>query len=107
MDCSFRIISVSVGGSPDAGWQAGVWGITFLLRSLAEVREAAADHRLTLVEHQVQPIVGQLDEDEEDGDGGAVDAQSHGGRGQGLWRGEAERHSIFICHPSLIQCIIL
>lgn len=53
----------------------------------------------------MQPIVGQLDEDEEDGDGGAVDAQSHGGRGQGLWRGEAERHSVFIFHQSLIQCI--
>lgn len=36
----------------------------------------------------MQPIVGQLDEDEEDSDGGAVDAQSHGGRGQGLSRGE-------------------
>lgn len=73
------------GGSPDAGGQAGVRGVAFLLRSLAEVRQAAADHRLALVEHQVQPVVGHLDEDEEDSDGGAVDAQSHGGRGQGLW----------------------
>lgn len=40
----------------------------------------------------MQPIVGQLDEDEEDGDGGAVDAQSHGGRGKGLWRGEELHH---------------
>lgn len=42
------------------------------------------DHRLALVEHHVKPIVSQLDEHEEDGDGGAVDAQSHGGWGQGL-----------------------
>lgn len=71
-------------GVPDAGGQAGIRRGTFLLRGLAEVRGAAADHRLALVEHQVQPIVGQLDEDEEDCDGSAVDAQSHGGRGQGL-----------------------
>lgn len=78
-------------GSPDAGRQAGVRGIAFFLRSLAEVREAAADHGLALIEHHVQPVVGHLDEDEEDSDGGAVDAQSHGGGGQGLWRGEERR----------------
>lgn len=81
-------------GLPDAGGQAGVRRVTFLLCSLAEIRDAAADHRLALVKHQVQPIVGQLDEDEEDGNGGAVDAQSHGGRGQGLWRGGEELHHI-------------
>lgn len=75
-------------GSPDVGGQAGVRGVTFPVLGLAEVREAAADHRLALIEHQVQPVVGHLDEDEEDGDGGAVDAQGHGGRGQGLRRGE-------------------
>lgn len=80
-------------GLPDASGQAGIRGVTFLLRSLAEVREAASDHRLSLVEHQVQPVVGQLDEDEERSDGGAVDAQSHGGRGQGLWRVEKRRSS--------------
>lgn len=74
--------------SPDTGGQAGVRGITLLVCSLAEVREAAAYHRLPLIEHQVQPIVGHLDEDEEDSDGGAVDAQSHGCRWQGLWRKE-------------------
>lgn len=42
----------------------------------------------------MKPIVGHLDEDEEDRDGGAVDAQSHGGRGQGLWRGEVVLHYI-------------
>lgn len=71
---------------PDAGRHAGIRGITFLLWGLAEVREAAANHRLTLVKHQVQPVVGQLDEDEEDSDGSTVDAQSHGGRGQSLGR---------------------
>lgn len=34
----------------------------------------------------MKPIIGQLDEDEEDGGEGAVDAQSHGGRGQSLWK---------------------
>ena len=76
------------GGSPDAGGQAGVRGVALLLLGLAEVGEAAAHHRLALVEHQVQPVVGQLDEDEEDGDGGAVDAQCHGGGRQGLQQGE-------------------
>ncbi|TNN79507.1 hypothetical protein EYF80_010324 [Liparis tanakae] len=79
-------------GLPDAGGQAGVRRIAFLLWSLGEIGDAAPDHRLALVKHQVQPIVGQLDEDEEDGDGGAVDAQRHGGRGQGLWRGEELHH---------------
>lgn len=78
--------------SPDVGRQAGVRGITFLLRSLAEVREAAADHCLAFIEHQVKPIVCQFDEDEEDSNGGAVDAQCHGGRGQCLWREVAELH---------------
>ena len=54
------------------------------------------DHPLALVEHQVQPIVGHLDEDEEDGDGAAVDAQSHGGRGQGLWRGKETGASSYV-----------
>lgn len=85
----------SAGVLPDAGRQAGVRGVAFLLLGLAEVREAAADHRLALVEHQVQPVVGQLDEDEEDGDGGAVDAQSHGGGGQSLGRGEERSFIIF------------
>lgn len=71
-------------GLPDAGGQAGLRGITLPILGLAKVREAAVDHCLALIEHQVQPVVGQLDEDEEDSDGGAVDAQSHGGRGQGL-----------------------
>lgn len=77
----FRLTSPPI---PDARRLAGVRGVALLLLGLAEVREAAADHRLALVEHQVQPVVGQLDEDEEDGDGGAVDAQGHGGRRQGL-----------------------
>lgn len=34
----------------------------------------------------MQPVVGQLDEDEEDSDGAAVDAQSHGGGRKSLWR---------------------
>lgn len=72
--------------SPDAGRQAGVGGVALLVRAFAEVREAVADHRLALVKHQVKPIIGQLHEDEEDGGEGAVDAQSHGGRGQCLWR---------------------
>lgn len=33
----------------------------------------------------MKAIVGQLDEDEEDGGEGAVDAQSHGSRRQSLW----------------------
>lgn len=71
---------------PDACRQAGVRGVTLLLWSLAEVRQAAADHRLPLVKHRVQTVVGQLDEDEEDGDGSTVDAQGHGGGRQSLWR---------------------
>lgn len=95
------------GVSPDAGGHTGLRGIALLLRSLAEVREAAADHCLAFVEHQVKPIVGQLDEDEEGSDGGAVDAQSHGGRGQGLWRGEVGLHHIkisrvFWLHPNSV-----
>lgn len=82
------------GVSPDAGGHAGVRGVALLLWSLAEVRETAADYRLAFVEHQVKPIVGRLDEDEEDGDGGAVDAQSHGGRRQSLWRGEEKKSFI-------------
>ena len=68
--------------------QAGVRSVALLLRGLAEVRETASHQRLPLVKHHVQPVVGQLDEDEEDGDGGAVDAQGHGGWGQGLWSEE-------------------
>lgn len=81
---------------PDAGGQARIWGITFLLLSFAEVRKAAADHCLALVEHQVQPIVGELDKDEENSDGGAVDAQSHCSGRQSLWRRKEELSHIEI-----------
>lgn len=72
--------------SPDAGRHAGVRGVTFLIWTFAEVGEAVADHCLAFVKHEMKPIIGQLDEDEEDGGEGAVDAQSHGGRGQSLWK---------------------
>ena len=94
------------GGSPDAGGQAGVRGVALLLLGLAEVGEAAAHHRLALVEHQVQPVVGQLDEDEEDGDGGAVDAQCHGGGRQGLQQGERRGEEIYYIQIRIKVCLI-
>lgn len=77
---------------PQSGWQTGVRGIALLLWSSADIREAALGHGFTAVKHQVEAVVGCLDEDEEDGDRGAVDTEGHGGGGQGL-RKENNTHT--------------